>query len=380
MKRDFLALRELICEGLLKPEQRNLDILDSMCGFTSSLLNAIELRVMGCGKGNTVKQMRFLAKCSIKLLDSLHSLEKQGQAENFHLAAKQSLNDVLICLMRCGDECFDSALSLPLYRQEEEKAWIEENINLLTAALKNAKIEIKLQNIVLKPLRDFGYTGIASYAQLNYIRSYTVELISRCADRARTNFNTVAVCKFLLSINFNTTKFRDYLEAEIEVDVNSRYAVNEQLELLYDQEKAFKRLPKKPTCSYHPDVESLRTSLLNFVAAEINCLQKKQALNARNIAPTNHSPYKIKTSLTVDRLAYLLRLLIETGAIDANPRAPLLSFIAKSVNTPGTKGEECDISVNSLANKYKMVTQSTAMGVRTLLRKMSKQLEESFGC
>ena len=87
--------------------------------------------------------------------------------------------------------------------------------------------------------------------------------------------------------------------------------------------------------------------------------------------------YRIKTFLSVDRLAYLVRLLVECEAIDGNPRSELLAFIAGHVETANKSN--APLSEKSLKNKYKQVTQYTAHSVRAMLARMMVRIDEDFG-
>lgn len=81
----------------------------------------------------------------------------------------------------------------------------------------------------------------------------------------------------------------------------------------------------------------------------------------------------MKVSLSVDGLAYLIRLMVEAGVILAGSRSELMEFISRHVQTPGIG--EGHLSVKSLNNKYKQVVQSTINAVRAALMRMLKILE-----
>ena len=87
--------------------------------------------------------------------------------------------------------------------------------------------------------------------------------------------------------------------------------------------------------------------------------------------------YRVKVSISADALAYLVRLLIETGVIVASPRSDLLVFIAKHFQTPGIGNAY--LSANSLGTKYRQVVQSTAKNVNAALGRMQRIVGKEFG-
>jgi hypothetical protein len=92
---------------------------------------------------------------------------------------------------------------------------------------------------------------------------------------------------------------------------------------------------------------------------------------------TANAGYKIRFLLSVDALAFFIKLLVQAKVIDGGVRTELLAFVAKVFITPGVSST--GISPGSLGVKYKQVVQRTAMNVRAALMKMVKTIDEEFG-
>lgn len=87
--------------------------------------------------------------------------------------------------------------------------------------------------------------------------------------------------------------------------------------------------------------------------------------------------YKVRTTMSVDCLAYLFRLMVEANLIEAGVKTELMRFIAANFETPGMNAG--GLSAASIGTKYKQVVQSTATKVRAALKRMLKQLDGDFG-
>lgn len=144
-------------------------------------------------------------------------------------------------------------------------------------------------------------------------------------------------------------------------------------------------MQERSSSCYDPNRPNIKVVLLAFIKAEIKFLVKKQGA-ALMVSPEGKligmnkmaqiPEYRVKTTLSVDSLAYLLRLLVEAGIIVAMPRSELMAFVARNFQTPGI-GQAC-LSPNSLGTKYKQVVQTTARNVNAALLRMLKILNKDF--
>lgn len=342
------------------------------------LIQAIQIAMLGFRKGICVqRQLAQLNKNMILLLDELYSLPKTDDRAAFYTGAHPLLVELLEVLHHCHPHSFDAALPAPLYLQEEARAGFDHQIPLLKAGLNRNKINPDLREIILYPFLHFGSKGHNSYGQIKCLQKLATMLLSRFEGKCSDNDS---LADLLAMEGFNTKAFLRYYEQKMKQVIKTHHQELQQLEVLYDDEQRFRLMPKHAALHYDPRNTTVKTRLLKFVQTRIDCLRKKQKLYAPRVhtkAETKAPPaYRLKTNLSVDGLACLLRLLIEAGALEANPRTQLMAFVAANVETKGKPGEF--ISVESLLTKYKHTNQSTAIGVKSLLTKMTRQVQERF--
>lgn len=335
------------------------------------LLDFIYLVKMRPGKENDIIRQIHQLQNEITLLSNEIFKRHNESPNEFCELAQQTVIEILESLQCCKDGYFNNNQAIPLYVAKELAIEFKEKTLVLQAAMKKAKISIELQQIVLKPLLCFDKKEHNSFTEIKYIQNYIDTIISNVK-----NMEEEDLFKTLVHLGFNSLDFTQYYKQRIIEKVNTSFSMIHKLEILYDYELIFRCHPKKSTICYDPYSENSRTSLLRFIEAEINCLVKKQQLSTPKTEVTRPSDYRIKTSLTVDGLAYLLRLLVEAEVFDANPRSQLIAFMAANVQTRG-KGEGT-ISSESLSTKYRQVNQTTAIGIKSLLLNMVKQVQISF--
>jgi len=81
---------------------------------------------------------------------------------------------------------------------------------------------------------------------------------------------------------------------------------------------------------------------------------------------------KIETNLSVSQLAYLFRLLYETGYLKVRNQTDLLKFISNNFVT----GNTTEISTRSLRSKYYNIDSTTRDSIKELLEKMLRLLDQ----
>lgn len=97
--------------------------------------------------------------------------------------------------------------------------------------------------------------------------------------------------------------------------------------------------------------------------------------DSRNSSMLTLSPpsfSKIETNLSVSQLAYLFRLLYETGYLKVRNQTDLLKFIANNFTT----GNTTEISTRSLRSKYYNIDSATKDSVKELLEKVLYRLNQ----
>lgn len=366
----FLDFRKVILGGHSQESAMLLPVLKQ------EIIDGVYMRMMGFGKSRyIIRQLHQLQKDSILLLNVIHQTQQEQKESAFYALAQQCLIEILESLQHYKNEYFNSQQAVPIYLVQQVSLLLGEKLLLLETGMNRKKIDSELQSVVLCPFLNFGKKGYSSYQQMEYLVRQVDELISLVQHK---DSGEESLLSLLLRKGFNTAGFCHYYMLKISAEVQAEYQMDMQFDILFEYKKLLGMMPKKPYRCYDSLGSNTRETLLKFVEAELSYLHRKQKLTAPKIgsAITTSSSYRIKTSLSVDAVAYLFRLLVESEAIEANPRTELMAFLALHVKTRG-KGEGI-VSSNSLYAKYRQVTQATAIGIRSLLVKMTKQVEADF--
>jgi|GEM_PF-1486501 len=319
-------------------------------------------------------------------------------------SAAQTLEQILTYIEKHHAQYFNLQAQIPQVYFKASVVDINRNLNVLKAAFKRQKLELELSNLLMNTFLEFTTNSTCTYNELLYIKALQTSLIRLCNDqddvlndKDEDTFHALLL-EHLLYLRFNSLTFLNYYKQQIVKEATQQYNVQEQYELLCRYENSLKTQQERTSQNYIPSAQSARIILLNCIKAEQKYLLKKvcglrgvkvglrgygltvgeeqaTAMDLSNRLDT--SRYRIKTTLSVDGLAYLVRLLVEVGAINGSPRKDLLFFMSRSLETPGSNGQP--LGLESLLSKYKRPVQSTANSTRVLLKKMLKILEDGFG-
>lgn len=368
MKQLFLKFGKVITDGL---HAMNDAEKEKLLPLKQQIIDGVYIVMMGFGKSiYIIRQLHLLQKDSIRLLNVVY---KEPQQNEFCKIATACLIEILESLQRYKCEYFDREQAIPLYQLEEVSVSLSKKIPLLKGCLKGKKVDPALQEIVLHPFLTFNEKGQVSYEQVDFLLNLFENMILLLQEQGAKESDLL---NLLLRKGFNTSSFKQYYMVKIAAAVNSNYKVEDQFDVLYQYEKMFSMLSKKPHGHYEPHSPSSKATLLKFVQTEIEYLHKKERLckSAPDVNAKVAAPYRVKTSLSTDGLAYLIRLLVETEVIEASPRTELMAFIATHIQTK----RNTPISPDSLYTKYRQVTQQTAIGIKALLVKMTKEINACY--
>lgn len=251
---------------------------------------------------------------------------------------------------------------------------ILQELTLLQATMKQRKVSAPLAYIILQTFEQLKTTASLSYKQWRYWQAVLANLIKFCRDIDNDELQYL-LQEHLIYLRFDSVPLYHFLKEQLKTQLAACYQLDQQYDLLCELKKRLLQQQEQQDYSLQQLGLGLRELLLDFVLAELAYLQRRQ------ITKEIHSPplleqYRVSVGISVDSLAYLLKLSIAVGLVNASPKSTFLHFIAQHFRTPGIG--EAKISANSLSVKYKQVVQHTAVKVRLLLRRMIKQIETEF--
>ena len=179
--------------------------------------------------------------------------------------------------------------------------------------------------------------------------------------------------KALIQINFNEAAFFEYYIRGIKVYIENSNDYNLWIKQLSSQEKYIKQLIVHPGIAFHKELPSIQVQLITWIEEEINFLKASVINQQIPLQPVTHKPDdKIHLSVSVNVLAFLLKLFVAGGIITNTNQSDVIRFFARHCKT----SKQEDVSFDSLYNKYHQPNSSTIKITRdlfaTLMQLISK--------
>lgn len=210
--------------------------------------------------------------------------------------------------------------------------------------------------VITEKLSDSAVITINSFS---YMRQLTKEIERQSKPILEENLRDVLYC-----LNFNNENF---VLAEYE-----RFAAltpdtlvkNERIYLLKQEQKRINQLTVRLNCYWDNSVPALKEQINGWINEEIQFIEAgTNAVLKQNGVAENCD--KIQTSLTVAKLAVIMRLLVVDKIIINRQIAPALRTVAKMFTTL----QKDEISFGSLETKYHAPDKTTITNVRDMLFK-----------
>jgi hypothetical protein len=176
--------------------------------------------------------------------------------------------------------------------------------------------------------------------------------------------STQTIRKTLYHLNFNEVSFVDFEYERLHTLTESAQTKAEKIAKLRFEQKTIAQYPEKLNTEYDSSMASLKEQVNGWIEAEIKFLENGQTADKEQ--PTIiDTTEKINTSLSVAKLALIIRLLVFDKIIINRTVAPMLRVISKMVTTL----QKDEISFGSLETKYHAPNKATISAVRDMLFK-----------
>ncbi|RYF26682.1 MAG: hypothetical protein EOO42_00920 [Flavobacteriales bacterium] len=249
---------------------------------------------------------------------------------------------------------------------------------LLVAGLKRRKIAEPLVQLLTETFTNRDKVGL-SYHQLAYLEQLQKSLISFCTNVANPETEEILI-NYLIFLNFNSHGIIRYVTDAMEKLLSECLNEKDQYEYLCLREMEVLRLTVKNESGFEPVEDSVKAQLLAYISAGIVFYHRNQVFenpNAKtNVMTPGLANYRVKLNISVDSLAYLIRLLVAAGVIDGEHKSKVMLFFAQHFQTPGIG--DASLSANSLNTKSKQVVQRTAINLLAIVKKMQKLINQDF--
>ena len=223
-------------------------------------------------------------------------------------------------------------------------------------------IDKDLAGIVIQNLYQSSpdIPGGITYSKLAYRKKLITELLS--PDNAP--LTTQAIRAKLYFLNFNEDNFVAYEYARLQKITENTAGNKEKITALLYEQKMINQLPTILNLACNTFMPSLKEQLKGWIEEEIKYLEKGSFTDKSETANTEKED-KIHTTLSVAKLALIIRLLVVDKIIINRTVAPMLRIVAKLFTTL----QKEDISFGSLETKYHAPDKATINTVKDMLFK-----------
>jgi hypothetical protein len=218
-----------------------------------------------------------------------------------------------------------------------------------------------LTNLVLDSIQQLleAESIAINYNRLSYHKMLLNKLLSQ-----KVMQSTQCIKEALYYLNYNEDNFITYEYEWLKALTKELLSNQEKIAALRFEQKKINQLPLKPNCCYNPNMPSLKDQINGWIDEEVKFLENEQ-FTAKVADKLNENENKIHTSLSVAKLAVLLRLLVVDKIIINRTVAPMLRVAAKIFTTL----QADDISFGSLETKYHAPDKATINAVKDMLFK-----------
>ena len=256
---------------------------------------------------------------------------------------------------------FNKNEKVPVVYLDLTRAEIARGLKKLTFVINSGRVEQVLAKAVLQTIKLFSSGKVEktiSYANLSYHRVLLNELISQ------KTISTQTLRKSLYQLNFNEPSFVDFEFERLHAFTESAQTKAEKIAILRFEQKTIAQYPEKLNTVYDGSMPSLKEQVNGWIEAEIKFLENGNDSDKEQTAQIDPGE-KINTSLSVAKLALIIRLLVVDKIIINRTVAPMLRVISKMVTTL----QKDEISFGSLETKYHAPDKATITAVRDMLFK-----------
>lgn len=300
----------------------------------------------------------------IRLLDKLYSCRNDNVPEkvlSLYKALGSHLQTSLDFIEDFFGNYFDKNEKVPVPYLEITRAEISRRLQKLTFVFNSSCVEPALTKAIVQSLKQFTGSKTdkpVSYADLTYHKLLLDELISQ------EPLSTQSVRKTLYQLNFNEIGFVDFESERLHTLIEGVQLKTEKIAALRFEQKTIAQYPEKLNTVYDQSMLALKEQVNSWIEAEIKFLENGHASEKEQTAQIDPGE-KINTSLSVAKLALIIRLLVVDKIIINRTIAPMLRVISKMFTTL----QKDEISFGSLETKYHAPDKATITAVRDMLFK-----------
>lgn len=198
-----------------------------------------------------------------------------------------------------------------------------------------------------------------TYRKSNYLKYLLQEI-----ESATTVISEDYVRELFIYSNFNSECFINHEKEQIKSQLGNLQTNQEAISVLQNEQSKFAQVKMKSGTCFDSQQPSIKKQLADWLDEEIKQMELKNR-KAANKDLVIDPESKIQTSLSVAKLAVLIRLLVVDRVIINKSVAPMLRTVTKLFTTL----QKDEISFGSMETKYHAPDKTTLNTMREMMQK-----------
>lgn len=300
-----------------------------------------------------------------RLLDQLFTLEQKQTEENGRPSIKlisEHVKEVFDFIREYFSSYFDYTQKVPNYLLLQFKESLKTGADSLKQLIVNNGIEMEEIGVVVAEIIEHTInekSTINTYRQINYYRELFHHFLS-----GDGTLNSSFIRDAFYKLNYNKESFILNEYERLNKASGQLHSIKEKIAFLSYELKKVNQFFYTPRNGFLQFLPSVKEQVGNWIIEEIRFLEKG-TLPVEYSNSLSDPDNKIHTSLSVAKLAVIIRLLVVDKIIINRTVAPMLRIVTKTFSTL----QKDDVSVGSLETKYHAPDKTTINAVKDMLFK-----------
>lgn len=328
------------------------------------------------------KMQRYMSEASNDLLEAYnfnldnlsYSIKDEYTDEDIYAMVYLHLEDLIVFIEKKYLNHLDRNVLVPLNSSLHTIYQLSEKVHLINNRLDLFDLPPELKHCIQYPLFKVCSRSLddrMTYRELMYHNQF----ISKLHDLLINNneLEEERVIAFCFEVNFNCMKLIEYLTTRIKSQMNAVSTGDEVDQVLRRELKLVNQQQLHTRKFYNDRMQSLKAFMVNWIEQEIlfHTQSKGSTLTVNSVSQTLQDLSKIDVSLSVPQLAFLFRLMCDTGLVNTQSKQELMRTVAKTFSTSKVNS----ISVKSLHNSFYEQDDQTIEAVKHALIEMLSTLK-----
>ncbi len=300
-----------------------------------------------------------------RLLDQLFIIEQKQIDEEAKTSIKlisDHVKEVFEFIREYFSSYFDYTQKVPSYLLLHFKESLKTSAESLKQLVVNNGIELEEIGVVIAEVIEYTITdksSINTYRQINYYKDLYHQFLS-----GDGTLNSSFIRDAFYKLNYNNESFILNEYERLNKACSLLPSIKEKIAFLSYELKKVNQFFCIPRNGFLQNLPSVKEQIGNWIIEEIRFLEKG-TLPVEYTNSLSEPDSKIHTSLSVAKLAVIIRLLVIDKIIINRTVAPMLRIVTKTFSTL----QKDDISIGSLETKYHAPDKTTINAVRDMLFK-----------